>query len=467
MSKTQTTYSFDIATQTKNGKWDRLRLKEEIENSKQIQTKLETLVERDGYIDATFYDALLVGEQNYLTYLVSVHTGDPLPTDTVQLYKQQADYVPQFALSPRIGSEIVIGTHNFADKTTWFGDSVRIEDQPMSAKDGYDGYVWKCDGYTNWIDMVTGRIHNQEKWSGEVSHGYTVKITVDGYEKTVCPPFIFDSSGGDYWIDYDRGEVHFFESLTGSTITASFSYATGSSFCMKPYAGKTLRIEDAEADFSQDCVLNTKFGYIVVGYVDVFAPQYMRGSNEVGVALSITTLDPPSSPSNGDTYIVGGVGTGAWTGYDGAIVQWNGSIWVPTVPVAEDWLTVIDQGMYFTFRNSTWNPTPYPPKTQIPIQEDFYSRVSQIITEARGALPPVNAIGASEEQKQLTDIRDFRRLSRGMKSSVQAIPFNYATTRELISSYGMELWVTTENNVVVEGEMLTITFYCSSIDEEI
>ena len=50
--------------------------------------------------------------------------------------------------------------------------------------------------------------------------------------------------------------------------------------------------------------------------------------------------------------------------------------------------------------------------------------------------------------------------------NVQAVPFNYATARELYSSYGMELRVTTEGDVCVDGEMLTITFYCSSVDEE-
>jgi len=468
MAKNVTTYSYIIATQTKNGLVDRPRLEQEINGSVQIETKLKETSTSDGYINITFYDTLGATEEAFLgNSIVAQHAGEQLPLETIQLTKLQEDEIPQFALAPRVGSEIVIGTHNFCDQVSWFGESIRAENQTMVAKDGYDGYVWKSTNSThvNWIDLESGRVHNQEKWDTESSHGYTISVTVDSVEKTKCPPFTFTSDYGDYWVNHDDGEITFFEDMTGKTVKATFSYASGSTFYLKPTSGKILRIEDAETDFSKDCVLNTKFGYIVVGYVDVFAPQYMRGSNDLGYALSITTLDPPGSPSVGDTYIVGGTGTGAWTGYDGAVVQWDGYNWIPSAPSEEDWLTVVDAGMYFTFRNSTWNPTPYPSGTQIPLQEDYYHKVTQIITEARGALPPVGKIGASAEHLQISDIKEFRRKSRGMKNDVQAVPFNYATARELISSYGMELWVNTGDDICVEGEMLTITFYCSSIDE--
>ncbi len=390
------------------------------------------------------------------------------PPTTIQLQNTQEDNVPRFAMSPRVGSEVVVGSHNFCDKTTWFGGSTRVEDQALEPKDGYDGYVWKSTNsdHIDWIDMVTGRMHNQEKWVEESPHGYSVIVKVNGVEQTVCPPFKFESTDGYYWIDYDNGEINFFSDMRGNTVTATFSYANDSTFYLKPFPGKTLRIEDAESDFSQDCVLNTKFGYIVVGYVDVFAPQYMRGSNDLGYVLSASYSDPPTSPNIGDTYIVGASATGDWTGYDGAIVQWDGYSWGLTVPSEEDWVTVIDISMYLTFRNSTWNVTPYPSLTKIPLQEDYYHRVSQIITEARGALPAVNAIGASEADKDLP-LKEFRRKSRGMKNNVQAIPFNYATARELYSTYGMELWVTTGDHICVDGEMLTITFYCTSVDESL
>jgi hypothetical protein len=228
-------------------------------------------------------------------------------------------------------------------------------------------------------------VHNQEHWSKEVEHGYSVIVKVDSAEKTACPPFKFESSDGDYWIDYDNGEVHSSEDWTGKTVVASFSYATESAFYITPHDGTTLRIEDAEADFSADMVLETSFGYIIEGYVDVFAPEL--------------------------------------------------------------------------------TPVPFPSGTRIPLQEDKYYRVTQIITEARGALPQVEAIGATDEHKALTDIKEFRRKSRGMKNAVQAVPFNYVTARDLYANYGMRLKIVTQDHVPVGGEMLTMTFYCTSLEE--
>lgn len=382
--------------------------------------------------------------------------------------KVQPDGVPLQANAPRMGSEIVVGTHNFCDQTTWFGDSERVTDQAMEVVGGSGGLIWKStnDDHVNWIDMRSGRQHNQEHWAAEVDHGYAIEVKVNGTTKTQCAIFKFESTDGDYWVDYDTGEVHFFTDQTGATITASFSRATTSAFYVSPNAGKILRIEDAEADFSKDMVLHTSFGYLVRGYVDVFAPQYMRGSNELNPVITASLSTPPGSPDTGDRYLVAEGGTGDWTDLDGAIVEWSGSEWSVTAPQPEDWTTVVDIEMYLTFRDGTWNPTPFPSGTKIPIQEDYYHRITQIITEAKGALPAVDAIGASTAEKAISDIKEFRRKSRGMKNSVQAVPFNYSTARDLYASMGMDLLVVTLDHQPVEGEMLTLTFYCSSLDEE-
>ena len=381
----------------------------------------------------------------------------------------QADGTPLQARAPRVGSEIVIGSHNFCDKTTWFGDSTRVTDQAMEAKGGEGGLIWKSTNsdHINWIDLRTGRMHNQEKWTAEFEHGYVIEVKVDGVVKVHCPSFIFDSGEGayDYWVDYDAGEVHFFSDQTGSTITASFSHATTSTFYVTPSIGKVLRIEDAEADFSSDMVLETSFNYTVRGYVDVFAPQMVKGTGtEHDPVLDKDLADPPSSPDTGDRYIVADSATGDWSGHEKDIAEWGGSSWSFTTPQEEEWTTVIDEMMYYTYRGAGWILT-LPSGTKIPLQEDSYHRVTQIITEARGALPSVDAIGATAEHQAISDIKEFRRKSRGMKHNVQAVPFNYATSRDLYSGYGMDLLVTTTNHSEVGGEMLTLTFYCTSQDE--
>lgn len=43
-------------------------------------------------------------------------------------------------------------------------------------------------------------------------------------------------------------------------------------------------------------------------------------------------LTPPGSPSTGDRYLINGVGTGAWSGQDNNIAEWNGTAWQFTAP---------------------------------------------------------------------------------------------------------------------------------------
>jgi len=469
MAKTSKDYDFNIATQTRYGKWDRNRLRSEVDNSVDITTKQipTSPVGVDGTtIRISFYVELGEVEITALTAIVAAHNGEPVPSETVQLYKVQDDGTSLLAGSPRTGSEIVIGSHNYSDQTTWFMSSARVTDESLEAVLGESGLKWKSPAdRINWIDLRSGRMHNQEHWAALVEHGYQIVVKVDGVEKTQCAIFKWTSADGDYYIDYDNGHVVFFENQEGHTVTASYSYANGSSFVIEPSAGRTLRIEDAEADFSADAVLNTSFGYVVMGFVDAFAPEYVQGANSVSPVINLLS-DPPASPGTGDRYLVNAGGTGDWLGLDGTIVEWSGTGWNVTAPSDEMCVLVVIMPMYFTFRNSNWNPTPYASGDRIDLQRDMYHRVSQIVTEARGALPPVQAIGASAEEKAISDLKLFRMKSRGMKNDVQAIPFNYATARDLYSSAGMQLHVITEDDVCTEGEGLTITFYCTSVSED-
>jgi hypothetical protein len=97
--------------------------------------------------------------------------------------------------------------------------------------------------------------------------------------------------------------------------------------------------------------------------------------------------------------------------------------------------------------------------------EAMYKRAGQIVTEARGAYPSFVGIGASEQHKQIADIQEFRRKSRGMKYDRQAIPFQYSTVKWLRSSYYQEVRVYTSGGGKLEGEHVTMTFYCTERNE--
>lgn len=64
--------------------------------------------------------------------------------------------------------------------------------------------------------------------------------------------------------------------------------------------------------------------------VDGGGAHYWRIENQ-------TTSSPPGSPAAGDTYIVGPSATGAWSGHDAKIAQWDGAAWDIYTP-GQGWL---------------------------------------------------------------------------------------------------------------------------------
>jgi len=376
-----TKYTYSIQNDFPNHKVSIDRLTTEIQASS-IVTALEGCTTSGDDCDIWFKAALSTGDKTALDGLVATHSGEPMPqpqfetdgTPIMSLKLKQPDGTPMFAEAPRDGSEWVVGSHNFCDPCSWFGDSVRVNDEAMT--DSGDGLTWTST-HVNWIDMVSGRMHNDDIWC-EIQmmmnpgdpHGYAVIVKVDGATKTPCP--VFSETGGDYWIDWDGGKVVFLTSQSGKTVTVSYSYATTNTFYLRPMPGKIMAIEDAEADISSDCVMTDAIAY------------------------------------------------SAW--------HFDGSQYVKDM-------------------------------------EAKYKRAGQIVTEARGAYPTFIGIGASSAHKQIADIREFRRKSRGMKFDRQAIPFQYSTVKWLHASYMQEVRVYTSSGEKLDGEHVTMTFYCTEKNE--
>lgn len=287
-------------------------------------------------------------------------------------------------VEPRVGSETIYATHNFCDRTTWFNDSVRVVDEVLT--ETLPGLTF-TSAHPNWIDIVSGRILDDDGLSEEQQelhpddpHGYKVIVKANGQTLTARAPF--ETSGGDYTIDFDAGKVTFLTNRAGQTITASYSYGVGSTFKIAPLPGTILNIEAAEADFSSPIAMTDTIVYAVYGYADVFAPEL--------VANNIV-----------------------------------------------------------------------PPGTQIELKKSRYKRYPQILTEAIGAYPTL-AANASLAEHLALDYPEFRSVSRGSKDPRQAVPFRYATVRDLHASAGMELRIWLEHDRVFGGEHATLTFYCTS-----
>lgn len=191
--------------------------------------------------------------------------------------KQQGDKALLVSVVGREGRETIWATHNFADKTTWYNDSVRVTTGTLY-NSGNDLLFSGSNNY--WIDMSHGKVFDEDALASDIDHGYAVSLTVDGTPKTPRAPFA--SSGGDYTINYRSGSVTFASPVTG-TVLCSYSYASGSTWVLRPYPNKALDIEEAEAQFSADCVMKDTLHFTIFGNAEVFAPELVAsGSLQIG-----------------------------------------------------------------------------------------------------------------------------------------------------------------------------------------
>lgn len=63
---------------------------------------------------------------------------------------------------------------------------------------------------------------------------------------------------------------------------------------------------------------------------------------------------PPGGPTTGDRYLVDTVPTGAWVGNANSIAEWNGASWDFTVPVTDNVVEIINDGVYKRYNGSAW-----------------------------------------------------------------------------------------------------------------
>jgi hypothetical protein len=232
------------------------------------------------------------------------------------------DGLPLVTAEPRIGKEVVYGTHNFADKTTWFGSSVRVVAE--AAIDSGNGLTWNLSN-THVIDMLHGKIFDEAQYvldqiaanPGD-PHGYNVVVRVDGVVQTMREPFA--TNGGDYYVDYANGRIVFFASKAGSVVTVDYSHATDSSFRIVPDPGFDIDIESAKAMYSEDFTMNDAVCFEIWGYAAVFAPQ-LNLPPGVKVQLGAThyrTLRQLASESSDSTLVAPAAG-GADRGISSAL----------------------------------------------------------------------------------------------------------------------------------------------------
>lgn len=270
-----TDYAKTISTDFPNGKVDSSRLTQEIQQSP-IVTALDRIDTGGDTCNIWFKAALSLGDATLLDGLVAVHSGLPLaPSPVVAELTSPTnakDKILLVANAPREGDEVIYATHNLCDRTTWYSQSARSEAEALT--DSGDGLTWNS-GHTNWINLFCGKVMDEDGLRAEVPHGYAITVTVDGVEKT--PRECYETTGGDYTVDFVTGSVTFFASQTGKAVLASYSYENGQTWIFGPTTGKVLDVESVEAQFSADVVLNDTLKFSLMGYAAVFAPDAVAG----------------------------------------------------------------------------------------------------------------------------------------------------------------------------------------------
>jgi hypothetical protein len=278
---TSTSYTYALSAFPAGINEDRF-VKEIRESS--VVTALDGVSTSGSTVSVVFKDELSGNDQLTLDGIVAQHSGQPLPNPTsadgvplVAFPQRQPDGVVRVALSGRQGKEVNYGSIDFADKTSWYAESVRVTNKTVV--DMGNG-TWSL-GDVDIIDILGGHIFDedaavkdqQESNPGD-PHGYLVVLTVDGVQKE--PRRTYKTSGGDFVLDYHTGIItpDAGEDWSGKSVVASYSKAATSGFSLVPTdPGRTLIVGKVRVKVSDDIELRDTIKVQFLGPAGVFAPH--------------------------------------------------------------------------------------------------------------------------------------------------------------------------------------------------
>lgn len=251
-------------------------------NLTNIATALDFITRNGSQIDIRFKDELSEDDGYTLDDTVAAHTGESVAKI---VDRRMSDGTLIVATTKTDFQEVRIISSNFCDKTTWYGDAVRIENELLKQTDTMGKMFGGNHRY--WIDLQHGKVPQEDKIPNVSGYYPDIKIYnsdgehIDGYVQKD-----FDTLVGDYDIDYKTGLITFDNPILDGYIVASYSYATKSTSYIRPNPGKKLEIIRAEVQFTQDVeILDTaifeSFVYASVVEAALGLPNGALGGNAV------------------------------------------------------------------------------------------------------------------------------------------------------------------------------------------
>lgn len=228
-----------------------------------------------------FNAALSSEEEDLLDTLVAGHNGTFEPVLSPREVKfssdvaQTADGRVRMVSEKSVGDKINIHSHDWTDKTTWYGDSIRVVDEVPATSDQTTYEL----SHSNIIDIYHGKLMNEDILKDASGNSYRVIVKVNSVTKTekdphydvVTPPVEYE---WDYTINYGLGHIIFQVPLENTDVVeVTYHYATTSTFYVRPPSTKTLEIDYVEGQFSDDIAIRDTITFEPWGYAGVFAPQ--------------------------------------------------------------------------------------------------------------------------------------------------------------------------------------------------
>ena len=177
-----------------------------------------------------------------------------------------ADGRPRMAAEKSTAIRENFFSHDWADPTTWYQQSVYVASE--TATDSGDHLIYTL-AHSNVIDTYHGKITQEDFLKDAAGHSYRVQVKVAGVDKVEQDPHF--GTGGDYTVDYALGKIVFLSAQNPvSAVTVTYHYENGSRFTISSPSGFKLLIEQAEVQFSTDIDLKDSMIFEAVGIADYF-----------------------------------------------------------------------------------------------------------------------------------------------------------------------------------------------------
>jgi hypothetical protein len=262
------TYTYSISSDFPNGTVNTSKLENEIRSSS-ITIALDRIDTSGDTIDIIFKDSLPASDKNIFdgdqtgpaAGLIASHDNSPNATPIQEVIFP----VPQLIYSKPIEltscDRVWSFSHDFSDKTTWYGDSVRVVDETLSG----DGITYNF-AHSYIIDLSHGKIADEDIVIPTPSQGgssFIPVIKVGGITKTERE--FGEETGGDYEIDYATGTLTFYTQVY-DTVTATYYYATNSNYYVRPSNGQKITITSVELLFTKDVCMTDALAVAVFTY---------------------------------------------------------------------------------------------------------------------------------------------------------------------------------------------------------